>query len=68
MHGVLHECTLHGFYSKYSEALCPKQLGSKVLDIGCSNGIFLNIMGDKGWNGMGIDISDYIIQKAKQQH
>ncbi len=38
----------------------------KVLDIGCSNGVFLSMMQKKGWKGVGLDISEYIIEQAQK--
>lgn len=39
--------------------------GATVLDVGCGNGIISRSLGRKGFNVLGIDVSDKAIEKAK---
>ena len=54
------------FYAKYSEALCPKQLGSKVLDIGCGVGQVVRRLMESGYEAHGVEVSEPNIAKAKK--
>jgi len=38
-----------------------------VLDLGCGDGIFLQLLKEKGIKGQGLDISEVAVQKAKSQ-
>ena len=39
----------------------------KLLDIGCHSGIFLEAAKERGWDSWGIDVSPFIVEKAKQR-
>ena len=54
------------FYAKYSEALCPKQLGSKVLDIGCGVGQVVRRLMESGYEAHGVEVSEPNVAKAKK--
>lgn len=51
---------LKPFMARYENS--PK----RVLDIGCSNGVFLSMMSENNWSGIGIDVSEYIIEEAQK--
>jgi len=38
----------------------------RILDIGCSNGFFLNLAKKRGWEPYGIEISDYFLRKTRE--
>jgi 2-polyprenyl-3-methyl-5-hydroxy-6-metoxy-1,4-benzoquinol methylase len=39
--------------------------GARLLDVGCATGIFLEVAGEAGWQGEGIDISEYALARAR---
>ena len=39
----------------------------RLLDVGCATGIFLEVARDAGWDGEGIDISDYALARAREK-
>jgi len=41
---------------------------SKVLDIGCGNGIFLELLSEKSIDGIGIDIDDHLVQQLREKN
>jgi ubiquinone/menaquinone biosynthesis C-methylase UbiE len=48
---------------------CQKiKKGSVVLDVGCGNGRLLEAFGDKQINYLGVDSSDELLEKAKENH
>ena len=55
-----------GFYAKYSEALCPTQPGSKILDIGCGVGQVVRRLMKSGHEAHGVEVSEPNIAKAKK--
>ena len=38
----------------------------KILDIGCADGYFLALAREKGWEPYGIEISDFLLRKARE--
>jgi len=45
-----------------------KKLGSlrgKILDVGCANGYFLTLAREQGWDPYGIEISEFLLRKAR---
>jgi len=38
----------------------------KILDIGCANGYFLTLARERGWEPYGIEISDFLLRKARE--
>lgn len=46
------------------EKLHPNK--GKILDVGCSSGVFLNMAKDRGWEILGIDISKDFVNYAKK--
>lgn len=54
------------FISRYVNlSVSPK---SEVLEIGCGVGSFCRVLQNKGFKVIGTDISDFILEKAKQTH
>jgi len=47
------------------EGLCP--LKGKVLDIGCSIGLFLKIAKETGWDGIGLELGERAIRYAREK-
>jgi 2-polyprenyl-3-methyl-5-hydroxy-6-metoxy-1,4-benzoquinol methylase len=46
-----------------------KKLGSlrgKILDVGCSEGYFLTLAREQGWNPYGIEISELLLRRARE--
>lgn len=46
-----------------------KKLGSlrgKILDVGCANGYFLTLAREQGWDPYGIEISEFLLRKARE--
>ena len=44
----------------------PAELGGRrILDVGCANGIFLNYLRERGASGVGIDISQQMVEAAR---
>ena len=54
------------FYAKYSEALCPTQPGSKILDVGCGVGQVVRRLMESGHEAHGVEVSEPNIAKAKK--
>ena len=54
------------FYAKYSEALCPTQPGSKILDVGCGVGQVVRRLMESGHEAHGVEVSEPNITKAKK--
>lgn len=48
------------------EEYSPKSMG-RILDVGCSTGIFLNAMQIAGWKTQGIEINPAAVQLARQR-
>ena len=40
--------------------------GGTILDFGCSDGLFLKLIKEKSGIGRGVDISPFIVKKAKE--
>jgi len=38
----------------------------KILDIGCADGYFLALARERGWESYGIEISDFLLRKARE--
>ncbi len=38
----------------------------KILDIGCADGYFLSLARERGWKPYGVEISDFLLRKAKE--
>ena len=39
----------------------------RLLDVGCATGIFLEVARDAGWQGEGLDISEYALARAREK-
>ena len=49
---------------QWFERYAPK---GKLLDIGCETGIFLEMVKEKGWEGRGIEFSEFACKRARQR-
>jgi SAM-dependent methyltransferase len=38
----------------------------KILDIGCADGYFLSLARERGWEPYGVEISDFLLRKARE--
>lgn len=56
------------FLSRYDLIKPYASKGSKVLDIGCSNGVFLDIFKNHGWKTFGVEPSESGKTAAKKGH
>lgn len=54
-------------FSKRSKIISKLLKPGKVLEVGCSTGIFLNLLKDKGWEVTGIEISTKASDIAKKK-
>lgn len=45
-------------FSSLLDELEPHRGGGRILDVGCSIGLFLKLAEERGWNGVGIEFSD----------
>ena len=41
-------------------------LRGKILDVGCANGYFLSLAREQGWDPYGIEISEFLLRKARE--
>lgn len=46
----------------------PKKQGLNILDIGCGNGALLKELSSRVESGVGVDVSEQLIEQAKQQN
>ena len=53
--------------NRLNEVLSFSKSG-KVLDIGCSDGYFLNYLKQKGWQVEGVEISEFASQKTRERY
>jgi SAM-dependent methyltransferase len=49
----------HRTFSLYLNELPAFQPGSKVLDVGCATGLFIEVANSLGWDAYGIEISEF---------
>lgn len=41
---------------------------ARILDLGCSDGLFVNVLSDFGYNAIGIDVSDAMVSYGRQTY
>jgi SAM-dependent methyltransferase len=42
--------------------------GNRILDVGSSTGLFLALAGDRGWDGLGLELSPRAAEHARAEH
>lgn len=60
----LYEKSFQRKESSFKSHLAKMNPTKRILDIGCSNGVFLRVMEKRGWKGVGVDISKSAIEQA----
>jgi SAM-dependent methyltransferase len=58
---------LEYFYNRLKEQICKSIQRGKVLDVGCNQGQFLDVLGDD-WERYGNELSPHFAQMAKQKY
>lgn len=53
---------------KKLEKLYPKKKRGKILDVGCSIGLFLDLMRKKGWQPRGMEINPKAVKHAREHY
>ncbi|MCM8775253.1 MAG: class I SAM-dependent methyltransferase [Candidatus Omnitrophica bacterium] len=48
------------------EKMYPRKKRGRVLDVGCSIGLFLKLMRDRGWEPLGLEINPKAVQYARE--
>jgi len=51
--------------ANYFDSLFPK--GSKILDVGCATGVFLDMMRKRGWEVEGVEVSNELASYANEK-
>jgi 2-polyprenyl-3-methyl-5-hydroxy-6-metoxy-1,4-benzoquinol methylase len=73
---IINKSKLNEFYGNrylklYQESFLPylsiDKSGPPVLDLGCGQGTFLEILKDRGWQGVGIDLSEEAVTTCKSR-
>lgn len=64
---LLHLLLSIRFFPEYDEYVTSYSRPGRLLDVGCGNGEFLQIMAQKGWSVAGIDPSSVAITNAKKR-
>ncbi len=50
------------------EAVEKNAQGQRLLDVGCSDGLFMDFAGERGWQVFGVDINRQKLIRAQQHH
>jgi 2-polyprenyl-3-methyl-5-hydroxy-6-metoxy-1,4-benzoquinol methylase len=53
-------------FSTILDELEPHRGGGKLLDVGCSIGVFLDLARDRGWEGLGLELGGRALQHARE--
>ena len=54
-----------GKFAAILDELEPYRGGGRLLDVGCSIGLFLDLARDRGWNGTGIEFGELALRHAR---
>lgn len=57
-----------GNYGKDVTNLISAPKGSRVVDLGCGNGVLTAVLAKKGYDTLGIDASPDMLKKARELH
>lgn len=56
----------HGLMRRCNQLIKHRPMTGKLLDVGCSTGLFLNAMRESGWDVEGVELNQYAVEYARK--